>query len=104
MPSLNKLNAEANKFDGRDKQELGEDKWLIIWKNHKKNLSLQWSKKEKDMETMTREEALQRLHNAKQVKKNLVDKLTKIAVEEYEKSNGAKPTCIEVLWNLMLTR
>lgn len=49
------------------------------------------------METMTREQALRRLHNAKQVKKNLVDKLTKIAVEEYEKSNGAKPTYIEVL-------
>lgn len=49
------------------------------------------------METMTREQALQRLHNAKQVKKNLVDKLTKIAVEEYEKHTGAKPTYIEVL-------
>lgn len=49
------------------------------------------------METMTREQALQRLHDAKQVKKNLVDKLTKIAVEEYEKRTGMKPTCIEVL-------
>jgi hypothetical protein len=49
------------------------------------------------MEAMIREQALQRLHNAKQVKKNLVDKLTKIGVEEYEKSNGAKPTYIEVL-------
>lgn len=49
------------------------------------------------METMTREQALQRLHNAKQVKKNLVDKLTKIAVEEYEKHTGTKPTYIEVL-------
>lgn len=58
---------------------------------------MQCTEKEKDMETMTREQALQRLHNAKQVKKNLVDKLTKIAVEEYEKSNGAKPTYIEVL-------
>lgn len=49
------------------------------------------------METMNREQALQRLHAAKQVKKNLVDKLTKIAVEEYEKSTGMKPTYIEVL-------
>ena len=31
---------------------------------------------------MTREQALQRLHNAKRVKENLVNKLTKIAVEE----------------------
>jgi len=49
------------------------------------------------MEAMIREQALQRLHNAKQVKKNLVDKLTKIGVEEYEKNHGAKPAFIEVL-------
>lgn len=37
------------------------------------------------MEATTREQALQRLHNAKKVKENLVNKLTKIAVTENTK-------------------
>jgi hypothetical protein len=54
----------------------------IIWMARKKNLSLQSNTKNNIMEKMTREQALQRLHNAKRVKENLVNKLTKIAVEE----------------------
>lgn len=52
----------------------------------KKNLSLQSNTKNNIMENLTREQALQRLHNAKRVKENLVNKLTKIAVEEGLKS------------------
>lgn len=49
------------------------------------------------MSTMTKDEALKRLKASKQVKQNLIDKLTKIAVDEYEKRTGVKPTYIETL-------
>lgn len=49
------------------------------------------------MSTITKEQALERLRAAKQVKQNLVDKLTKIAVSDYESLTGVKPTYIETL-------
>ncbi|MFW5578522.1 MAG: hypothetical protein ACOCN9_07805, partial [Prevotella sp.] len=46
---------------------------------------------------MTREQALQWLKEVKQNKRNTVERLTKIGIDEYEKRTGVKPTYIEAL-------
>lgn len=46
---------------------------------------------------MTREQALQWLKEVKQNKRNTVERLTKIGIDEYEKRTGQKPTYIEAL-------
>ena len=58
------------------------------------------NKKLKNME-MTREQALQWLKEVKQNKRNTVERLTKIGIDEYEKRTGVKPTYIEALWYSM---
>ena len=54
------------------------------------------NKKLKNME-MTREQALLWLKEVKQNKRNTVERLTKIGIDEYEKRTGVKPTYIEAL-------
>ena len=46
---------------------------------------------------MTRERALQWLKEVKQNKRNTVERLTKIGIDEYEKRTGVKPTYIDAL-------
>lgn len=46
---------------------------------------------------MTKEQALQWLKEVKQNKKNTLERLTKIGIDEYEKRTGVKPTYIEAL-------
>ena len=46
---------------------------------------------------MTREQAYQWLREVKQNKKNTIERLKKIGIEEYEKKTGQKPTYIEAL-------
>ena len=46
---------------------------------------------------MTREQALQWLKEVKQNKRNTVERLTKIGIDEYEKRTGVMPTYIEAL-------
>lgn len=46
---------------------------------------------------MTKEQAYQWLREVKQNKKNALERLTKIGIDEYEKRTGVKPTYIEAL-------
>ncbi len=46
---------------------------------------------------MTKEQAYQWLREVKQNKKNALERLTKIGIDEYEKRTGVKPTYIETL-------
>ena len=46
---------------------------------------------------MTKEQVYQWLKEVKQNKKNTLERLTKIGIDEYEKRTGAKPTYIETI-------
>lgn len=48
------------------------------------------------MTTMTREEALRRLHRALQQKKETTSRMVAELVEDYEREYGEKPKYIEV--------
>ena len=54
-------------------------------------------KKGENKMKMTKEQALQWLKEVKQNKKNTLERLTKIGIDEYEKRTGVKPTYIEAL-------
>ena len=46
---------------------------------------------------MTKEQAYQWLKEVKQNKKNTIERMKKIGIDEYEKRTGQKPTYIEAL-------
>ena len=58
---------------------------------------MQCTEKEKDMETMTREQALERLKKSKQIKQNAVERMKAELADIVEKETGTRPTKFFVL-------